>query len=209
MEQRAEEGWEDELGRWLEPFLARLRRQAQRRWAPLYLKGLILPGERKSIEPMAARVAPADTQQLHHFGSTSPWPTAPLEEELVRAADRLVGGPDAVLVVDDTALVKQGRRSVGVKRQYCGQLGKRANCQAPSAGRRACRPAGRMIGAADHGLAHPGPGRGADRRRPAAVPARGLGRRRRAARGGGRARGGRLPPEVADRAGRGRPDPGL
>jgi SRSO17 transposase len=125
----AAEGWEDGLERWLAPFLARLRRQAQRRWAPFYLKGLILPGERKSIEPMAARVAPADTQQLHHFVSTSPWPTAPLEDELVRAADRLVGGPDAMLVVDDTALVKQGRHSVGVKRQYCGQLGKRANCQ--------------------------------------------------------------------------------
>ena len=125
-----EEGWEGKLGRWLEPFLAGLRRKAQRHWAPFYLKGLILPGERKSIEPMASRVAPADTQQLHHFVSTSPWPTAPLEEELVRAADRLVGGPDALLVVDDTALVKQGRHSVGVKRQYCGQLGKRANCQA-------------------------------------------------------------------------------
>jgi SRSO17 transposase len=123
-------GWEDELERWLEPFLARLRRQAQRRWAPFYLKGLLLPGERKSVEPMAARVAPGDLQQLHHFVSTSPWATAPLEDELVKAADRLVGGADAVLVVDDTALVKQGRRSVGVKRQYCGQLGKRANCQA-------------------------------------------------------------------------------
>ena len=123
------EGWGEELERWLEPFLARLRRKAQRRWAPVYLKGLILPGERKSVEPMAARVAPGDLQQLHHFVSTSPWATAPLEEELVRAADRLVGGPEAVLVVDDTALVKQGRRSVGVKRQYCGQLGKRANCQ--------------------------------------------------------------------------------
>src|ERR687889_738302 len=78
---------------------------------------------------MAARIAPGDTQQLHHFVSTSPWATAPLEDELVEAADRLVGGPDAVLVVDDTALVKQGRHSVGVKRQYCGQLGKRANCQ--------------------------------------------------------------------------------
>ena len=78
---------------------------------------------------MASRVAPGDLQQLHHFVSTSPWATAPLEDELVEAADRLVGGPDAVLVVDDTALVKQGRRSVGVKRQYCGQLGKRANCQ--------------------------------------------------------------------------------
>ncbi len=126
---RLEEDWEGELERWLEPFLAGLRRKAQRRWAPFYLKGLILPGERKSVEPMAARVAPGDTQQLHHFVSTSPWATAPLEEELVRAADRLVGGPDAVLVVDDTALVKQGRHSVGVKRQYCGQLGKRANCQ--------------------------------------------------------------------------------
>src|SRR5688572_11142866 len=124
------EGWEDELERWLAPFLERLRRKAQRRWAPFYRKGLILPGKRKSIEPMAARVAPADTQQLHHFISTSPWVTVPLEEELVRAADRLVGGPDAVLVVDDTALVKQGRHSVGVKRQYCGQLGKTANCQA-------------------------------------------------------------------------------
>jgi SRSO17 transposase len=126
----ADGGWERELERWLEPFLLRLRRQAQRHWAPFYLKGLILPGERKSIEPMAARVAPGDTQQLHHFVSTSPWSTAPLEDELVRAADRLVGGAGAVLVIDDTALVKQGRHSVGVKRQYCGQLGKRANCQA-------------------------------------------------------------------------------
>ena len=130
MEGTAADGWEEELGRWLGPFLGRLRRQAQRRWAPVYLKGLVLPGERKSVEPMAARVAPADTQQLHHFVSASPWATAPLEDELVRAADRLVGGPEAMLVVDDTALVKQGRRSVGVKRQYCGQLGKRANCQA-------------------------------------------------------------------------------
>src|ERR687897_3628329 len=124
------DSWAQELERWLEPFLGRMRRKAQRHWAPFYLKGLILPGERKSIEPMAARVAPADTQQLHHFVSASPWLTAPLEEELVKSADRLVGGQDAVLVVDDTALVKQGRHSVGVKRQYCGQLGKRANCQA-------------------------------------------------------------------------------
>ncbi len=130
MEGTLADAWEAELERWLEPFLARLRRKAQRHWAAFYLKGLILPGERKSVEPMAARVAPGDTQQLHHFVSTSPWAAAPLEDELVKAADRLVGGPGAVLVVDDTALVKQGRHSVGVKRQYCGQLGKKANCQA-------------------------------------------------------------------------------
>ena len=123
-------GWEQDLKGWLEPFVAGLRREAQRRWASIYLKGLILPGERKSIEPMAARIAPGDVQQLHHFLSTSPWPTAPLEDELIRQADGLVGGPEAVLVIDDTALVKQGKRSVGVARQYCGQLGKRANCQA-------------------------------------------------------------------------------
>src|SRR4051812_40632223 len=116
-------GWEGELGRWLEPFLARLGRKGQRRWAPFYVKGLILPGERKSVEPMAARVAPGDLQQLHHFVSTSPWATAPLEDELVKAADRLAGGPEAVLVVDDTALVKQGRHSVGVKRQWTSSLG--------------------------------------------------------------------------------------
>ncbi len=171
MDGRSAVGWENEFERWLEPFLDRLQRQAQRHWAPVYLKGLILPGERKSIEPMAARVAPGDTQQLHHFVSTSPWATEPLEDELVKAADRLVGGPNALLVIDDTALVKQGRHSVGVKRQYCGQLGKRANCQSPS---RASAPASlreRMIGSADHGLAHPGSRRGAGRRRPTAVPA--------------------------------------
>ena len=122
--------WQAAFEVWLAPFLARLGRVEQRRWAPVYLQGLLGPGERKSVEPMAARVAPSDVQQLHHFISTSPWRCEPLEEELVRAADRLVGGPDAVLVIDDTALVKQGRHSVGVARQYCGQLGKKANCQA-------------------------------------------------------------------------------
>src|SRR3982751_4102025 len=107
-------GWEADLGRFLEPFLAGLSRAAQRSWAPVYVTGLLRPGERKSVEPMAQRVAPGDVQQLHHFISTSPWTTAPLEAELVRQADRLVGGADAaaVLVIDDTALVKQGKQSV-------------------------------------------------------------------------------------------------
>ena len=83
----------------------------------VYLKGLVLPGERKSIEPMAARVAPGAVQQLHHFLSTSPWPAAPLEDELVRRADRLLGGPEILLLIDDTALPKQGTHSVGVARQ--------------------------------------------------------------------------------------------
>ena len=65
-------GWEGALERWLAPFLSALGREAQRRWAPVYLKGLILPGERKSVEPLAARVAPGATEQLHHFIGGSP-----------------------------------------------------------------------------------------------------------------------------------------
>ncbi len=121
--------WEAELERWSAPFLERIGRAERRKWAPLYLKGLLLLGERKSIEPLSERVCPGEVQQLHHFLSTSPWPTQPLQEVLFEKADRLVGGGEAVLLIDDTALVKQGTHSVGVARQYCGELGKRANCQ--------------------------------------------------------------------------------
>jgi SRSO17 transposase len=90
---------------------------------------LLGPGARKSVEPMAERVCPGQTQQLHHFVCTSPWACEPLERVLRQTADALVGGDDAVLIIDDTALPKQGRHSVGVKRQHCGVLGKQANCQ--------------------------------------------------------------------------------
>lgn len=122
-------GWYDDFRAWLEPFLAALGRSKQRYWAPLYVQGLLGPGHRKSVQPMAERVCPGQTQQLHHFVSTSTWATEPLEQVLRKTADCLVGGDDAVLIVDDTALPKQGRHSVGVKRQHCGVLGKRANCQ--------------------------------------------------------------------------------
>jgi SRSO17 transposase len=121
--------WEDELEQWLEPFLEGLQRKEQRKWAPFYVRGLLGPGDRKSIEPIASRLVPEDVQQLHHFVSTSPWPTEPLERVLVERANELVGGPDAHLIIDDTALVKKGDCSVGVAHQYCGQLGKQANCQ--------------------------------------------------------------------------------
>lgn len=121
--------WREEFVEWLAPFLDALGRAEQRQWAPTYMEGLLGPGERKSVEPMAERVCPGDVQQLHHFVSTSPWATAPLEQVLATTADSLVGGSEAVLIIDDTALVKQGRHSVGVARQYCGVLGKMANCQ--------------------------------------------------------------------------------
>src|SRR3712207_5469112 len=121
--------WESALHSWLEPFLTHLGHPARRRMCPLYVAGLIGPGERHSIQPIAARLAPADYDQLHHFVAGGPWDEAPVEAELLTQADRLVGGPDAVLVIDDTALPKKGEHSVGVARQYATALGKRANCQ--------------------------------------------------------------------------------
>jgi SRSO17 transposase len=121
--------WEDELGRWLKPFLDRLGHKARRRMCPLYVSGLIGPGDRKSVQPMAARLSPGDYDQLHHFIADGVWDAAPLESELLIQADRLVGGKDAVLVIDDTALPKKGDRSVGVAAQYASSLGKTANCQ--------------------------------------------------------------------------------
>jgi SRSO17 transposase len=119
-----------DLDAWLEPFLGAMGRKTRRTWAPLYLRGLLGPGERKSLQPMAARLGLTGHDQLHHFISSPAWDDAPLWRVLAREADRLVGGAGAVLVVDDTALPKKGTLSAGVERQYCGQLGKKASCQA-------------------------------------------------------------------------------
>src|SRR5947208_11812455 len=86
-------------------------------------------GDRKSVQPMAERLAPNDYDQLHHFIAGGGWDLAPLERELLIQADRLVGGSDAVLVIDDTAVPKKGKHSVGVAAQYASALGKNANCQ--------------------------------------------------------------------------------
>jgi SRSO17 transposase len=117
------------LEAWLAPFLEVMGRKTRRSWAPLYLRGLLGPGERKSLQPMATRLGLLGHDQLQHFIASPAWNDAPLWTALVREADRLVGGSDAVVVIDDTALPKKGELSVGVARQYCGQLGKKANCQ--------------------------------------------------------------------------------
>jgi SRSO17 transposase len=119
-----------DLDMWLEPFLAALGHKKRRAWAPLYLRGLLGPSERKSLQPMAASLGLSGHDQLQHFIASSAWDDGPLWRVLAEQADRLVGGPPAALVIDDTALPKKGTLSVGVARQYCGQLGKRANCQA-------------------------------------------------------------------------------
>jgi SRSO17 transposase len=121
--------WKPELGRFLKPFLDRLGHKARRQMCPLYVSGLIGPGDRKSIQPMAKRLALGDYDQLHHFIAAGVWDAAPVETELLVQADRLVGGSDAVLVIDDTAIPKKGTHSVGVAAQYASTLGKTANCQ--------------------------------------------------------------------------------
>jgi SRSO17 transposase len=121
--------WQRELETWLEPFLRCLRNTFQRDMAPVYLRGLMGRSVRKSIEPMSQEVAPGKAQTLHHFVSVSPWETKSLLAVLVEKAQELVGGQDAALIVDDTAVRKKGSHSVGVGWQYCGEVGKLENCQ--------------------------------------------------------------------------------
>ena len=121
--------WRGELGRWLKPFLGRLGHKARRRMCPVYVSGLIGAGDRKSVQPMAGRVALGGYDQLHHFIAAGAWDAVPVETELLAQADKLVGGSDAVLVIDDTAIPKKGTHSVGVAAQYASALGKTANCQ--------------------------------------------------------------------------------
>jgi len=122
-------GWRGDLERWLAPFLELLGHKARQRMCPLYVAGLIGPGDRKSVQPMAERLGFGAYDRLHHFVSAGTWDSAPLLGELARKADGLLGGDDAVLVVDDTALPKKGSASVGVAPQYASALGKQANCQ--------------------------------------------------------------------------------
>jgi SRSO17 transposase len=81
------------------------------------------------MQPISGRIAPKDGEQVHHFVATSCWDNAPVEEILCAKVDEMLGGADAFLIVDDTSLPKKGTKSVGVAHQYCGALGKQANCQ--------------------------------------------------------------------------------
>jgi SRSO17 transposase len=100
-----------------------------------YCKGLLLPGERKSIEPMAARLDPANVQpirqSLHHLVAKAPWSDEVLLDEVRSQVMPAMKkhGPVVAWIVDDTGFPKKGKHSVGVTRQYCGQVGKQENCR--------------------------------------------------------------------------------
>ncbi|MET0622205.1 MAG: IS701 family transposase [Pyrinomonadaceae bacterium] len=120
---------EKQLGDFVEQFGGLLGRSERRYWCKQYLTGLLLDGERKSVEPMAERVAGGDAQAMQQFVNQSPWAHEALQLDLARLMLRRRAGQRARLVLDDTTLPKQGKASVGVARQYCGALGKVANCQ--------------------------------------------------------------------------------
>src|ERR1700689_1025642 len=107
------------------------------REAPLksYCKGLLLPGERKSIQPMAARLDPKHIQpmrqSLHHLVAKAPWNDETLLDEVRHQVLPTLRkhGPVVAWIVDNTGFPKKGKHSVGVTRQYCGQVGKQENCR--------------------------------------------------------------------------------
>jgi SRSO17 transposase len=104
-----------------------MRRKDQRRWGECYVRGLMLDGKRKSIEPMAARLADGDEQCLQQFVNQSPWDPVAVRRALARRMSR--GLASEAWVIDDTGFPKFGKMSVGVARQYSGALGKVGNCQ--------------------------------------------------------------------------------
>lgn len=117
----------DQFAEFMEPLAAELGRSERREGTALYVRGLLMPGERKSIEPMAERLG-VDSQKLQQLIADSPWD----EQDVWRAIRREVVPvmePLLAWIVDETGWLKQGKKSVGVAHQYCGSAGKQANCQ--------------------------------------------------------------------------------
>ena len=116
----------------LEAFLADIvlpmGRQERRKHAEEYIRGLLMDGERKSIEPIASRLPDGDVQALQQFVNQSPWPSQEVRASLARKVEGEFV-PEAYWLIDEVSFPKQGQHSVGVARQYCGALGKTANCQ--------------------------------------------------------------------------------
>jgi SRSO17 transposase len=116
------------LKAYLEEMLTPLGRSERRYWGSVYVRGLLLDGERKSVGAMATRLSEANEQNLQQFLNQSPWAWEPVWHAM---ADRIESSfpPVEAWVIDDTSFPKKGEHSVGVQRQYCGALGKKANCQ--------------------------------------------------------------------------------
>lgn len=120
----------NELDQYYRRFAPLFQRKAQAHWTQKYLEGQLLELERKSIEPMATALAGGNIQAMQQVISDSPWSDEAVIEVHQDLVAQTLGRPDGVLILDGCDFPKQGRDSVGVARQYCGALGKVANCQA-------------------------------------------------------------------------------
>jgi SRSO17 transposase len=112
----------------LTEMLAPLGRKDRRQWGGVYLRGLLLEGERKSAGAMAARLPEGNEQSLQQFLNQSPRDWLPLWRQMAARVERTFPRPVA-WIIDDTGFPKKGEHSVGVARQYSGTLGKTGNCQ--------------------------------------------------------------------------------
>jgi SRSO17 transposase len=116
------------LKAYLEEMLTPLGRSERRYWGGVYVRGLLLDGERKSVGAMATRLPEANEQNLQQFLNQSPWAWEPVWQAMAECIESSFPTPE-VWVIDDTSFPKKGEHSVGVQRQHCGALGKKANCQ--------------------------------------------------------------------------------
>jgi SRSO17 transposase len=123
-----------DLTSFLDAIVGTMGNNRRRRWCEAYVRGVLLDGQRKSVEPMAARLQSIEAgeedyeQALQQFLNQSPWDEQAVWDSLQRWIARRFGG-NGFLIIDDTGFPKQGTHSVGVSRQYTGTLGKVANCQ--------------------------------------------------------------------------------
>lgn len=117
------------LSDYVESFVGSLGRSERRHWCKLYLAGLMMDGERKSISPICERLHGGNVQAVRQFVNQSPWDHRDLMAELRRFVLKRLPLGNGVLILDDVSLPKKGKHSVGVAHQYCGALGKLANCQ--------------------------------------------------------------------------------
>ncbi len=124
---------EDRFERYIDSFINVLGHADRMEPFHAYCSGLVLPGDRKSVEPMAALLAPATVsakrQSMHHFVAKAPWSEIGMLRQARKYGMRLFEGRPYCFILDDTGMPKKGAQSVGVAKQWCGVLGKQENCQ--------------------------------------------------------------------------------
>jgi SRSO17 transposase len=129
MNQREIKRIKKDLVEFVNEFKTGIGREERLHWCQYYLSGLLLDGERKSIQPIAERLPGGNEQAIQQFVNQSPWEHEAIQVQLMNYLQEKIKSSKGVLVLDDTSLPKKGSHSVGVGRQYCGALGKVSNCQ--------------------------------------------------------------------------------